>query len=126
MGLKTAGEKKCFKGGLFGATVYVALHSGDPEAGNELAGGGYARVAVASNGWTIDQASGRASNAGAVAYPDPTAEWDDPTHAGLWDAAAGGSLLASAALSHDVPAPAPGAGVSFAAGDLTFDIATDD
>lgn len=125
MGLKTAGEKLCFKGGLFGGGVHVALHAGDPAAANELAGGGYARAAVAAASWRVDPATGRASNAAGIAFPEPGSAWRAPTHVGLWDAAAGGALLASGALSGAAPAPRPGAAARFAAGALTFDLKTD-
>ena len=126
MGLKTAGEKLCFQGGLFSAARHVALHTAAPEAANELTGNGYARIAVDAAGWTIDAVTGQASNAAAIAFPAPTAAWGKPTHVGLWDMAGGGNLLASLALDNDMPAPAPGAEVSFAIGALTFAITTDD
>ncbi len=125
MGLKTEGEKLCFQGGLFSRTIHVALHTAAPEFITELSGNGYARVAVAETGWTVDAGSGQASNAAAIAFPAPTADWGDPTHVALWDALAAGNLLASAALAHDVPAPGVGAVVSFAIGAITFDITTD-
>ncbi len=125
MGLKTAGEKLCFQGGLFGAAVHVALHEADPEAANELSGASYARIAVDAGDWTVGAASGRVSNTAAIDWPAPTAAWAKPTHVGLWDAAILGALLASGALN-DVPAPAPGANLSFAADALAFDLATDD
>ncbi len=125
MGLKTEGEKLCFQGGLLSATVHVALHTADPDAANELAGGDYNRVAVDAVGWTIDAGTGEASNAAVIAFPAPTAAWGDPTHVGLWDAAAGGNLLASVALANDVPAPAPGAEISIPAAALAVAIITD-
>ena len=40
--------------GITSSTVYVSLHSSDPgdDGSNELSGGGYARVAVATGGWS--------------------------------------------------------------------------
>ena len=126
MGLKTEGEKLCFKGGLFSATRYVSLHTADPTSANELSGGGYARVAVAAAGWTVDTTSGDVTNAAAIAFPDPTADWSDPTHVGLWSAATGGNLLATVALTDDVSAPQTGNEVDFPAGELDFGLTTDD
>ncbi len=106
MGLKTAGVRLCFQGGLLNATVYVALHTADPDATNEEDGAGYARAAVAPAGWTVDASSGRASNGARIDFPDPTGDWGDSTHVALWSAETGGDLLFSGALSEDVEAPA--------------------
>ena len=125
MGLKTEGEKRCFESGLLGADVYVGLHTGEPEAANELSANGYARVAVAPAGWTVDAVTGAASNADAIDFPERTAPWGDPTHVGLWDAANGGNLLASFALSADTSAPQPYVEVDFPAGALTLSFPTD-
>lgn len=125
MGLKTEGEKLCFQGGLFSRAIHVALHTANPDASNELTGGGYARATTAEADWTVDAATGEASNATGIAFPDPEATWGDPTHVALWSEATGGDLLASAELANDVPAPAPGAEVSFPVGTLAFAIATD-
>jgi len=125
MGLKTAGATLCFRGGLLSGTVHVALHTAEPEAANELAGNGYARVAVGEADWTIDGASGEASNANRIAFPTPTAAWADPTHVALWDAAGAGNLLAAIALTNDVAPPPAGIEVSFPIGTLTLALATD-
>ena len=126
MGLKTAGAKLCLEGGLFGRGVHVALHVGEPAAATELAGGGYARAAAAASGWRVDPATGRASNAAEIAFPEPGSAWRAPTHVGLWDARTGGALLASGALAGAPPAPEAGAAARFPAGALTFELETDD
>ena len=126
MGLKVEGEKRCFESGLLGADVYVGLHTGEPEAANELSTpNGYARVAVAPAGWAVDAATGEASNVDAVTFPERTAPWGDPTHVGLWDEATGGNLLASLALDADVSPPQPHVEVDFPAGTLTLNLPTD-
>lgn len=125
MGLKTEGEKLCFQGGLLSATVYVALHTADPTAANELSGNNYARVAVNATDWTVDATSGQASNTNEVQFPSRTVTRSDPTHVGLWDAATGGNMLLSLALDADVPAPTPSIDVAFDAGALIFNLSTD-
>ena len=104
--------------------MYVGLHTGEPEAANELSANGYARVAVAPAGWTVDAVTGAASNVDSIEFPERTAPWGDPTHAGLWDAANGGNLLASLALVDTSP-PQPYVEVDFPAGALTLNLPTD-
>ncbi len=125
MGLKTEGEKRCFQGGLFSRVLYVALHTADPDAANELTESGYARIPVNAAGWQVDTATGEASNVDDIAFPERTVDWSDPTHVGLWDQAAAGNLLASLALDSDVSAPAPHVEVSFPAGTLAVNLETD-
>lgn len=40
---------------IIAGTRYISLHTADPgnNGSNELSGGAYARVAIASNGWTL-------------------------------------------------------------------------
>ena len=60
----------------------------------------------------------RASNTAAISFPQPTGNWSDATHYGIYDASTGGNLLVAGALTNDVPAATTGASVSFAAGAL--------
>jgi hypothetical protein len=89
-------------GHLFGGTAYTApgtwyvgLQTASPSdsaAGTEVSGGAYARQSVA---WTI--ASGgiaQASNTAALTFPAATTDWGTVTHAGVYDAASGGNLVA--------------------------------
>ena len=80
------------------ATVYVALFSTAPSdagGGVELAGSGYARVAVANTtaNWP-NAAAGQKSNANEILFPVATANWVNATHAAIFDAAAAGNMLA--------------------------------
>lgn len=89
------------------ATHYVGLMTSacsDSAAGTEVSGGSYARVAVSkadasykgSHGSATGVSSGTsgtASNAAAVTFPAPTANWGVVTHWGIWDASTSGNLL---------------------------------
>ncbi|MCU0841825.1 MAG: hypothetical protein MUC79_08920 [Thiobacillaceae bacterium] len=95
------------------ATHYVGLMTSacsDSAAGTEVSGGSYARVAVSkadasykgSHGSATGASSGTngtASNAAAVTFPAPTANWGSVTHWGIWDAASSGNLLVCSALT---------------------------
>lgn len=75
---------------VYGATVYLSVHSGAPgQLGlNEASGSGYARAAVTADG---------AASAGQVDFPAATTDITVPsgtwTHWGVWDAVSGGNLL---------------------------------
>jgi len=90
------------------ATTYEALYTGSPgnaDSGTEVAGGSYARVAVASSmaNWSGTQSagstsassgtSGKSSNNITIAWPAPTADWGDVVAHGERDASSGGNLL---------------------------------
>lgn len=80
------------------ATVYIGLYSADPTdagTGAELAGNGYARVAVTNDATNWPAAAGGAKANGAqVTFPLATgADWDEATHFGVLDANAAGNLL---------------------------------
>ena len=89
-------------GHLFGGTAYTAPTTwyvglqtaapSDSAGGTEVSGGAYARQTVA---WTV--ASGgtaQASNTAALTFPAATTDWGTVTHAGVYDAASGGNLVA--------------------------------
>jgi len=116
--------------------LYVALLTAAPSdlgGGTEVAGGGYARVNLAplDTNWKATQGGtsgassgtgGLTSNAIAITYPAPSANWGTVTHFGIFDAASGGNLLiwdaltaARTILSGD---PAP----SFAVDQLTVTV----
>lgn len=118
------------------ATLYVALFTAAPSdtgGGTEVSGGSYARAAVTSgasawngtHGNTTGASSGTngtISNASAIAFPAPTANWGSITHFAIFDAATSGNMLVWGALAtaktvnNGDPAP------TFAAGALTFQI----
>jgi hypothetical protein len=95
------------------AALYVALFTAAPSdsgGGTEVVGGSYARVNLAplDTNWVATQggtagtssgSSGLTSNAVAITFPAPTANWGTVTHFGIFDAASGGNLLVWDALT---------------------------
>lgn len=80
------------------AKVYVALFTSDPTdaaTGTEVSGGAYARQAITFGA----PSAGTCSNSADVLFPIATAAWGTVTHIGIFDAASGGNLLYSAALT---------------------------
>lgn len=90
------------------ANVYVALLTAAPTdagGGTEVAGGGYARVAVSATlaNWAGTQSAGSTtassgtggttSNNGAITFPTPSGTWGLCTHFGIYDASSAGNLL---------------------------------
>lgn len=87
------------------ATVYVALHVGDPGdtgAANELTIGAlaYARVAVSTTGgWSAPDTASSSSNVADVTFPTAAGgDWGTVTHFSIWDAASAGNCLFKDAL----------------------------
>lgn len=86
------------------ATLYLALSTADPtEDGSgiaEPAGGSYARLAVANNltNWPVAVA-GSKSNGQDFTFVTATASWGVISHMAIFDQAAGGNMLAHAALT---------------------------
>lgn len=120
------------------ANVYVALfttNENDAASGAvEVSGAGYARVAVAASlaNWAGTQgagttvastgSSGTTSNNNPITFGAPTANWGVITGAALFDALAGGNMLAYGALGTSKTVNNLDAAPSFAAGVLTFQI----
>lgn len=118
-------------------TVYAALFTSDPlddNSGDEVTGGGYARVAVAcststwksTNGLTSGASSGTlgtTSNAGAITFPTPTGAWGTVTHLGIFDAPSGGNLLAYGALTSQKIVGGGDPAPSFQAGTVEVEVA---
>lgn len=110
------------------AGLHVALFTaapGEAGGGTEVTGGSYARVANAPGdaNWAATAAgNGTTSNAVAVTFPAPTANWGSVTHWGIFDAASGGNLLIYAALTTPKTINNGDAAPSFAPGALTFQI----
>lgn len=100
---------------------YVGLFTAGPTdagGGTEVTGGSYARVDLAplDANWTATQGgtsgnssgtSGLTSNALAITFPAPTANWGTVTHYGLFDASTGGNLWVWDLLTTDGTTPAP-------------------
>jgi hypothetical protein len=80
-------------------SVYVALYTAAPSdtgGGTEVTGGAYARAAVsrATGSWVAPTGAPSAtSNAVAVTFPSPTANWGTVTHFAIYDAATVGNEL---------------------------------
>ena len=118
------------------ATLYVGLSTAacsDSAVGTEVSGGSYARVAVTSgttawngtHGNTTGASSGTGgtiSNAGAITFPAPTANWGVVTHFFVNDAATAGNMILCAALTTSKTINNGDAAPSFAAAALTFQI----
>lgn len=117
-------------------TLYVGLSTAactDAGFGTEVTLGAYARVAVtsATTAWlgthgTITGASsgtnGTISNAAAITFPAPTANWGVVTHFFIADALTGGNLLVCQALTTSKTINSGDAAPSFAASALTFQV----
>jgi hypothetical protein len=88
----------------------------------EPAGGAYARVAVVNNAANFPAAAARAkSNGAAVVFPKATLDWGLVTEMLLFDAAAGGNLLARATPPGPVLVQA-NTTLSIPVGDLDFEV----
>jgi hypothetical protein len=93
--------------------LYIGLFTAMPSdvgGGTEVAGGGYARVALAptDSNWKATQGGtsgasagtgGVTSNAVGVAYPVPTGNWGTVVAIGIFDAPTTGNLLVWAPLA---------------------------
>ena len=85
------------------ANVFVALFTSatdDTGGGTEVTGGSYARKSVTNNltEWPASS-GGSKSNANAVLFVEPTADWGLVTHFALFDALTTGNMLAHNALT---------------------------
>lgn len=85
--------------------LHIALFTAAPSdagGGTEVSGGSYARVNQApsdANWAATDGTNGQTSNATAITFPAPTANWGTVTHIGIFDAPTAGNLLWHGALS---------------------------
>jgi hypothetical protein len=90
------------KGAYTPPNLYVALSASDPgENGSGLeepAAGGYARAATQASDWNSAE-GGLIDNAVAIEFNAATGDWGTMTHFALFDAAAGGNLLAHGSLT---------------------------
>jgi hypothetical protein len=123
--------KHIFRTGSFTkpSALYVALFTAAPNdagGGTEVTGGSYARAQLdpADANWAAPAAgNGVTSNAAAITFPAPTANWGSVTHFAVMDASTAGNMLFHGALSASKTVnngdPAP----EFAIGDLTVTFA---
>jgi len=109
-------------------TIYVALFTGilsGDTPGTEVSGGSYARVATATTDWNAAATNGtakRTSNANAITFPAPEADWGTVTHFGLYDASTVGNALVYGDLGTSRTILNGDGAPSFAAGALTVDL----
>ena len=86
------------------ANTYVGLFTTAPTTdasasytGTEVSGGSYARVAVASSGWSSisggSTTPSQISNSGIMTFPTPTVSWGTVLAVGIFDASTTGNLL---------------------------------
>lgn len=104
-------------------TLYAALFTADPgEAGpgSEAGYTGYARVATVAADWNA-AAGGVIDNANAITFPQASGGSATVTHLGLFDAASGGNLIGSGALTGSL-AVSSGITPEFAAGDFNVSL----
>jgi hypothetical protein len=77
---------------------WISLHTGLPTGGNEVAGGGYARVESDNTEFTrVGSEPIVASNNVVLEFPSASAQWvagANLTHFAIWDAATGGNMRA--------------------------------
>lgn len=80
------------------ATIYVALHTGDPGddgTANEIgtSGTGYARQPLDTPGDWSRPSHNEAANAALVTFGPAESDWGDVSHISLWDSQTGGNPL---------------------------------
>lgn len=120
-----------FEGGVGLGTaptnVFISLHTADPAdtGANEVTGGNYARIGVATTtGWnTTTGGTASSTNVNEIVFPATgTVTWSATvTHVGIWDAVTAGNLLFNGAIS---PSKVVSSGdvFKFLAGQLTVSI----
>lgn len=90
------------------SNIYIALFTGTLSGdtpGTEVSGGSYARVSTAASTWgptsgaAGDATAGTITNALAITFPAPTANWGTCTHIGAFDASTAGNALYYADLT---------------------------
>jgi hypothetical protein len=84
--------------GSAGSGVFIGLYTATPTdagGGTELSGSGYARQQASFGSVT----SGSITTNADTVFPDADASWGSITHAGLFNSATGGQLLAYGALN---------------------------
>jgi len=124
-------RKHLFRTGSFtkptvlGIALFTVAPS-DAGGGTEVAGGSYARVNVAplDANWTASSTtSGQTTNANAITFPAPTANWGTVVEFGIFDALSGGNLLLHGQVSPAIVVNSGGPAPTFPAGSLQVTIA---
>ncbi|HXI17807.1 MAG TPA: hypothetical protein VNM48_15710 [Chloroflexota bacterium] len=110
-------------------TPYVALFTGTltgDTPGTEVTLGAYARVSAPATTWgptstaAGDSTAATLTNAVAITFPLPTANWGTITHMGIFDAATAGNALYYADLTTARTINSGDSAPSFAPGVLTL------
>lgn len=105
------------------SAIYHCLFASDPTIGgglsSEVGVGGYVRQLLSGIMSAVDATSGLSSNASAIKYPDPAANWPSVNFSGIADAASAGTLLFSAQLPSPLSIAAGNAPALFPAGKIT-------
>lgn len=96
MPLVTAGEIAVLDALLTGR--FLALHTGDPTAGNEVAGTAYVRQAASFESVSGPDPTVYANDA-EIEFDPAGSNWGTITHFSVWTASTGGSMLGYNALS---------------------------
>lgn len=110
------------------SALYVGLltaAASDGAVGTEVTGGSYARVACnpSDSNWAAPSAgNGTTSNAVAITFPAPTANWGTIVGFGIYDASTAGNMLIYGSLTQSKTVNNGDAAPSFAIGALTFQI----
>lgn len=110
-------------------TLAVGLFTAAPSdagGGTEVTGGSYARVSAnpLDANWTAASSTdGVTTNANAITFAAPTANWGTVTHFGIYDATSAGNLLVWGALTASRVISNGDAAPSFAAGALSITFA---
>ena len=85
------------------ATVYLSLHTADPTRTgshtNEVAVGGYARVAITFGAPADNGTAEEVANSALVDFGTASADWGTVTHWGIEDASTAGNMLFHGALT---------------------------
>ena len=126
--LTDEGSDACLRAGLLTATRYLSLHTADPgtTGANEVAGGTYAREAVALAEWTIAGGTGIAALNVEKSYGVQTTDLPDLMWVALRTTlAAAGGVLWKVAFSNNPDDPEIGDTLSFAANQVTIGLVTD-
>jgi hypothetical protein len=85
--------------------LYIGLFTGAPSdsgGGTEVTGGSYARVQrdpLDANWTATSSTDGITTNAAAITFAEPTANWGTVSHFAIFDASSGGNMLFHGELS---------------------------
>jgi len=124
--MKKLVDKSLAKADWASPSVFHGLLASNPTVAgtisSEVGVGGYARQPLTAAMGAFDSSSGIATNATAVAYPDPTADYPDVNYSFVSDAISGGNLLFSNQLPSALQIRNGGAPALFDTGsiNLTF------